>query len=152
MWTLRGAVQSYGWGSRTVLPEFLGIDPDGHPLAELWFGAHAAAPALAVRAGPAAAGAHGVDAAPTLADLIARHPHEILGCRVRQEVGDRMPFLVKLLAIERSLSIQVHPDAAGARAGGVPDSAPRQAAPDRSDAPDPPQPQTLHAQRPPPPP
>jgi mannose-6-phosphate isomerase len=31
--------------------------------------------------------------------------------------GDRLPFLLKLLAVDRPLSLQVHPDAARARAG-----------------------------------
>ena len=41
---LTGSVQHYAWGSTTALPAFLGVEPDGRPQAELWFGAHASAP------------------------------------------------------------------------------------------------------------
>ncbi|MFD4689280.1 hypothetical protein [Streptomyces sp. NPDC058463] len=34
------------WGSRTAIPALLGQRPDGEPQAELWFGAHHAAPSL----------------------------------------------------------------------------------------------------------
>lgn len=117
MWSLRGAVQPYGWGSTTLLPEFLGIVPDGTPLAELWFGAHAAAPTLAVPTAPYLAEPVGRDRAGSLADLVALHPGKVLGARVRRRFGDRMPYLVKLLAIDRALSLQVHPDAEQAAAG-----------------------------------
>ena len=44
MQLLRGAIRTYAWGSRTVLPEFLQVQPTGEPQAELWLGSHAAAP------------------------------------------------------------------------------------------------------------
>ena len=47
---LRGVAQHYDWGSTTAIPELLGIDPDGRPWAELWFGTHHGG-AAAVRQG-----------------------------------------------------------------------------------------------------
>ena len=41
---LTGVIQPYAWGSRTAIPEFLGVEPTGEPQAELWFGAHPLAP------------------------------------------------------------------------------------------------------------
>ena len=46
MHLLRGAVRTYAWGSRTAIADFVGApSPTPHPEAELWFGAHPAAPA-----------------------------------------------------------------------------------------------------------
>ena len=44
---LVGVVQPYAWGSPTVIPELLGVEPTGDPQAELWFGAHPLAPSIA---------------------------------------------------------------------------------------------------------
>ena len=41
----------------------------------------------------------------------------MLGSRVSKRFDERLPFLFKVLAAERPLSIQVHPDARTARAG-----------------------------------
>jgi mannose-6-phosphate isomerase len=56
----------------------------------------------------------------------------MLGARVVAEFGPRLPFLLKVLAAETALSIQVHPNLAQARAGfadedarGVPHDAPQ---------------------------
>jgi mannose-6-phosphate isomerase len=52
-----------------------------------------------------------------LTDLIASDPAGVLGPRVADEFGPRLPFLLKVLAAEKPLSLQAHPDAAQARAG-----------------------------------
>ena len=44
MYRLDNTVQHYAWGSRTYLPELLGVDVDGRPFAELWMGTHPVAP------------------------------------------------------------------------------------------------------------
>ena len=61
----------------------------------------------------------------------SRTPSALLGRDVIAHFGERLPFLVKLLAAETSLSIQVHPTIAQAQAGfaaeddaGVPRDAP----------------------------
>src|SRR5215217_4686116 len=43
---LTGTIQTYAWGSRTMIPELLGLPPTGEPQAELWLGAHPMAPSL----------------------------------------------------------------------------------------------------------
>jgi mannose-6-phosphate isomerase len=49
--------------------------------------------------------------------LIDRDPQRMLGAETAQRYGDRLPFLVKLLAADTALSIQVHPSLEQARAG-----------------------------------
>ena len=94
MFRIEPAVQRYDWGDPHQLPELLGFTPDGGPYAEAWWGAHGAAPALAD--------------GKRLDDVIAAAPGELLGERVVNEFG-RLPFLLKVLAISKPLSIQVHP-------------------------------------------
>lgn len=94
---LRPQVKTYAWGSRTVLAELTGRpSPTEQPEAELWMGAHEAAPS----------GIGGT----TLDKLVARDPVAALGPRVAEHFGGRFPFLLKVLAPETVLSIQVHPD------------------------------------------
>ncbi|HEY8482561.1 MAG TPA: mannose-6-phosphate isomerase, class I [Spirillospora sp.] len=96
-------IRPYDWGSRTALPELLGVEPTGAPQAELWAGAHPAAPST-------------VDGTP-LNVLIERDPAGMLGERSVERFGPELPYLLKILAIERPLSLQVHPTAEQARAG-----------------------------------
>lgn len=96
--------QPYAWGSSTVIPELLGVEPTGAPVAELWLGAHAAAPSR-TEAGV------GLDA------VVAHDPQATLGAEVARRFGGRLPYLLKVLAAERPLSLQVHPTRDQARAG-----------------------------------
>jgi mannose-6-phosphate isomerase len=105
---LEGVVQPYAWGSRTTLAEFQGRPvPTREPEAEWWIGAHPAGTAR-VRDGD--------DLVP-LSEWIARAPQRCLGADVAARFGGELPFLVKILAVERPLSLQVHPDAVRAREG-----------------------------------
>lgn len=98
MQVLEPAVRSYAWGSRTALARLRGQDgPADHPEAELWFGAHPAAPAH-------------VDGV-RLDELIASDPRGQLGSEAVDAFGPRLPFLLKLLAAEEPLSLQAHPSA-----------------------------------------
>jgi mannose-6-phosphate isomerase len=45
----------------------------------------------------------------TLRDHLQAHP-ELIGDAVRKQFGDDLPFLFKVLAIEKALSIQAHPN------------------------------------------
>ncbi|NAZ87200.1 type I phosphomannose isomerase catalytic subunit, partial [Kineococcus indalonis] len=47
MFLLDNRVQPYAWGTAHAIPELLGVQPDGGPQAELWIGAHPAAPSTA---------------------------------------------------------------------------------------------------------
>jgi len=69
-----------------------------NPVAELWFGAHSSGSSLVT------------DSDATLHSRISEHPGEYLGNDVIQVFGARLPFMLKLIAIERPLSIQVHPN------------------------------------------
>ncbi len=101
---LTPALQTYPWGSRTMLAEMRGEpSPSAAPEAELWFGSHPAAPATI--------GGVGLD------EIIADDPADELGPQVRGRYGDSLPFLLKILAADSPLSIQAHPTAAQARAG-----------------------------------
>lgn len=101
---LENPVRPYAWGSRTFLAELLGEpSPAPGPQAELWLGAHPTAPSRV----------NGT----SLADLVTEDGTRLLGSRVAAEFGGRLPFLLKVLAAEQPLSLQVHPSAAQARAG-----------------------------------
>ncbi|MBI4817991.1 MAG: mannose-6-phosphate isomerase, class I [Deltaproteobacteria bacterium] len=91
----------YAWGSRSALPQLLGLPEATQPWAELWFGAHPRGPARC--------------ADRSLLELIAESPAELLGRRDVERFGPSMPFLVKLLAAAEPLSLQVHPSAELAR-------------------------------------
>lgn len=102
MWELDGVVQHYAWGSTAALPDFLGASADGRPWAEVWFGAHPLSPARLRGDGP-------LDAA------IAADPHRMLGDAVGRAFSGRLPYLLKVIAPERPLSLQVHPSREHAR-------------------------------------
>ena len=104
---LDSPVMHYAWGSTTVIDELLGRKPDGEPDAELWMGAHPAAPSI-VADDPEHR---------SLATVIADDPLRLLGRDVAVRFDDRLPFLLKVLAIERPLSLQAHPTLAQARRG-----------------------------------
>lgn len=110
MLLLENPIQRYAWGSHDAIPALLGVPAPAAgdaPWAELWMGAHPSAPSRVTIAGRAI----GLD------ELTAGHADEVLGHRVARAFGGRLPFLFKVIAAARPLSIQCHPDAAAARAG-----------------------------------
>lgn len=101
---LEGALRPYPWGSHTLIAQLRGEpSPSPQPQAELWFGAHPAAPATV--------NGQGLD------EAIAADPAAALGKRVQDAHGDQLPFLVKLLAAAAPLSIQAHPSLEQAKEG-----------------------------------
>ncbi|AJR18697.1 mannose-6-phosphate isomerase, class I [Pimelobacter simplex] len=97
--------QAYDWGSTHAIPGFQRRRPDGAPVAEVWLGTHPLGTAR----------------------FVDRQGEE----RPLTEVAGELDFMLKLLAAERPLSIQVHPNSARAQAGyaaeeerGVPLAAP----------------------------
>lgn len=98
---LHGANQNYAWGSPTHIPHLRGDQSTGEPVAEAWFGAHPKAPSL-------------LDDGRTLLELIEAAPLQQLGTSIE---GGRLPYLMKLLAADEPLSIQVHPTVAQAVEG-----------------------------------
>jgi mannose-6-phosphate isomerase len=105
---LEPVIQPYAWGSRTAIAGLQGRPaPTAEPEAELWMGAHPSAPAGLVRAG----------ASTTLDAVIKADPARELGSECAARFGGRLPFLLKVLAAEKALSIQVHPSREQAQAG-----------------------------------
>lgn len=91
MHLLRNSAMHYDWGSVDAIPRFLGTEPTGEQVAEVWIGTHPVNPSYVVE--------DGGEAAPL------------------SERAGELPYLVKLLAAERPLSLQVHPPKALAEAG-----------------------------------
>lgn len=114
-------IQHYAWGGTEFIPQWLGLPPDGRPYAEAWYGAHPIhSSTLLVEEGIV-----------SLNDWIATHAEAALGSESIAQYGTRLPFLLKVLDVKDMLSIQLHPDKAGAVAGytsenekGIPLSAP----------------------------
>ena len=127
---LEGVPRFYEWGSRTAIPDLLGLPASDRPWAELWFGAHPQGPALV---GPSRT---------PLDRVVAADPGAALGSEAAVRFGG-LPFLVKILAAARPLSLQVHPDAEAARIGcaredalGLPRSSPERSFTDGSPKPE----------------
>lgn len=115
---LIGTLQRYAWGSTTAIPALLGTEPDGRPVAELWWGAHPSGPSRLVDGR-------------RLDQVVGDQPAMTLGDAVLARFGPQLPFLMKVLAADAPLSIQAHPGREQAAAGharenaeGVPSDAP----------------------------
>ncbi len=93
------------WGSHVAIASLQGRDiPTELPESELWMGSHESGPAVTDRAG-----------SPDLAAVVRADPLGELGAACVRRHGERLPFLVKVLAPGRAISIQAHPTAAQAR-------------------------------------
>lgn len=99
---LTGVIQPYAWGAVDAIPRLLGTTPDGSPQAEYWLGAHPSAPSRLN--------------GQSLAAYLTSDP-EAIGRTSRARFGDQLPYLLKLLAAEQPLSLQVHPSRSQARDG-----------------------------------
>ncbi|MFM8382407.1 MAG: mannose-6-phosphate isomerase, class I, partial [Actinomycetota bacterium] len=99
-----GVVQHYAWGHPSAIPDLLGIEPDGRPWAEVWFGTHLGGPSrlLDVDEGD-----------------IDRTSNDDTGglSRPLVSVAGELPFLLKILAAAEPLSLQTHPSDLQARIG-----------------------------------
>jgi mannose-6-phosphate isomerase len=105
---LKNTVQNYAWGSQTAIPELLGEpNPSHESRAELWMGAHPKASSFVNYDGQWL----------PLTELIARHPQEILGNDVALKFDNKLPYLFKVLAAAKPLSIQAHPSQNQAKEG-----------------------------------
>ncbi|MFC1820020.1 mannose-6-phosphate isomerase, class I [Thermodesulfobacteriota bacterium] len=105
---LQNRIQEYAWGSKTFIPELLGEpSPAETPQAELWMGSHPKAPSQAIINGDRI----------SLADMINRDPKGTLGSSIERKFSNNLPFLFKVLAAARPLSIQAHPDKEQAKEG-----------------------------------
>jgi len=122
-WRMQNRIMNYSWGSHTAIARLLGApEPSPEPQAELWMGAHPKAPSMV----------QVQDVQVSLADLIVENPESILGTDVARDFNNRLPFLFKVLAAEKPLSIQAHPNSQKAKEGferenkkGIPLGSPR---------------------------
>lgn len=105
---LENVVQPYAWGSTTAIAQITGQpNPTREPQAELWMGTHPKGPSMVVSDG------HRIP----LQQLIDRQPVDILGRYAAMRFGNVLPYLFKVLAAARPLSIQAHPSKRQAAAG-----------------------------------
>ena len=100
------SVQCYAWGKIGAESQVARYAPkacqdfqldEEKTYAELWMGVHPSGPANLVREKQ------------LLAEHIANTP-EMLGVKVREKFGDQLPFLFKVLSVNKALSIQAHPN------------------------------------------
>lgn len=103
MEALTNTVQHYDWGEIDAFAN-LGVRADGLPHAELWMGSHPSSPSLLADGR-------------RLDDVISADPIGTLGADNVDRFGPNLPFLFKVLAARRPLSIQAHPSKAQAEAG-----------------------------------
>lgn len=105
---MKNIVQEYAWGSYTAIPELLGnVSPAKTPQAELWMGAHPKASSMVKCDGNWK----------SLLELIGKNPHDILGEKVAEKFDNSLPYLFKVLAAAKPLSIQAHPSRDQAKRG-----------------------------------
>jgi mannose-6-phosphate isomerase len=101
-------IQHYDWGSTHAIQELIGRkDLIGRPCAELWMGAHPRASSVLI----------GNEGSVPLVAEIEADPTSLVGAAVYEQYGATLPFLFKVLAAERALSIQAHPRKDQAAAG-----------------------------------
>ncbi|OCH16700.1 mannose-6-phosphate isomerase, class I [Aliivibrio sp. 1S165] len=102
---LDNVIQNYAWGSQTSIQQLFGIEnQEGLPQAEIWMGAHPNGCSKVEATGE------------LLSELIKKYPIETLGRYTHQRFGD-LPYLFKVLAADKPLSVQVHPKLSDAKLG-----------------------------------
>jgi mannose-6-phosphate isomerase len=105
---LKNTIQEYAWGSPKAIPDLLGRrNPGNKPQAELWMGAHPKATSLVQYHGQWV----------SLLDLINKNPLDVLGKNAAKNFNNKLPYLFKVLAAAKPLSIQAHPNLNQAREG-----------------------------------
>jgi mannose-6-phosphate isomerase len=104
---LQGIHRHYEWGGNAFIPQLMHVDNAiGKPFAEYWMGAHPSAPAMVETA-------QGLMA---LDQMIQENKVAFLGAKTAAQFG-ALPYLFKILDVEKMLSIQVHPSKENAEKG-----------------------------------
>jgi len=104
---LQGIHRHYEWGGNAFIPQLMHVDNAiGKPFAEYWMGAHPSAPAMVETA-------QGLMA---LDQMIQENKVVFLGAKTAAQFG-ALPYLFKILDVEKMLSIQVHPSKENAKKG-----------------------------------
>ncbi|KAI8948851.1 mannose-6-phosphate isomerase [Xylaria longipes] len=107
LYRLQCGVNSYDWGKigfESAAAKFAAATPSDSvtiesekPYAELWMGTHPSNPSKDLESGR------------TLLDLVESNAM-LLGPSVKARYGPKLPFLFKVLSINKALSIQAHPN------------------------------------------
>ncbi|WP_028862452.1 mannose-6-phosphate isomerase, class I [Psychromonas aquimarina] len=104
LFKLNNVIQNYVWGSDSSIHYLFNIpNPDQLPQAELWMGAHPS-------------GCSKNQQGTLLSQIIDQDPATALGAYTQKRYAG-LPFLLKILAAEKPLSIQVHPSKTMAEQG-----------------------------------
>jgi mannose-6-phosphate isomerase len=104
---LQGIHRHYEWGGKTFIPQLMQVDNViGQSFAEYWMGAHPSAPALVATA----------EGQKALDQMIQENKVHFLGTTTADQFGS-LPYLFKILDVEKMLSIQVHPSKENAEKG-----------------------------------
>jgi len=129
---LSGRLQHYDWGSATALADLRGVEPSGLPEAELWFGSELLGLSGPTQSSGPTESSGPTDVGATLSDLSDLAGESDLSDPAGESDrsgpagesgsgnlpdGAYLPYLVKLLAADRPLSLQAHPDARAAADG-----------------------------------
>jgi mannose-6-phosphate isomerase len=105
---LQNTIQEYAWGSVTAIAELLETtNISKKPQAELWMGAHPKGPSRVDHNRKRI----------SLKELIDKNPEAILGKTIAQKFDNTLPYLFKVLAAAKPLSIQAHPNLEQAKDG-----------------------------------
>ncbi|MCL2093236.1 MAG: mannose-6-phosphate isomerase, class I [Treponema sp.] len=106
---LHNSIKNYEWGSPEWIPSLMGEKNLSRiPWAEMWMGVNPA--------GPSRLSTTGAEEGPLLSDLIKENGETYLG-RETSETYETLPFLFKVIAAAKPLSLQVHPNLEKARLG-----------------------------------
>jgi mannose-6-phosphate isomerase len=104
---LQGIHRHYEWGGQSFIPKLMHIDnATSKPFAEYWMGAHPSAPSIVETP----------EGAVALDQMIAENTIQFLGAKTTDLFGS-LPYLFKILDVEKMLSIQVHPSKENAEKG-----------------------------------
>ena len=104
---LQGIHRHYEWGGNAFIPQLMQLDNTiGKPFAEYWMGAHPSAPALVATS----------EGQKALDQMIQENKAHFLGTNIAAQFGT-LPYLFKILDVEKMLSIQVHPSKENAEKG-----------------------------------
>eukprot|EP00672_Neobodo_designis_P014996 CAMPEP_0174864748 /NCGR_PEP_ID=MMETSP1114-20130205/59084_1 /TAXON_ID=312471 /ORGANISM="Neobodo designis, Strain CCAP 1951/1" /LENGTH=416 /DNA_ID=CAMNT_0016099857 /DNA_START=92 /DNA_END=1342 /DNA_ORIENTATION=- len=98
---LKCGYQPYAWGKPgdvSTVASLVGESDASKRYAELWIGTHPSKPAVVA-----------ADPDTTLASLLEKDSKGTLGEQHVGEFGAKVPFLLKVLSIDKALSIQAHP-------------------------------------------
>ncbi|MEN9883044.1 MAG: hypothetical protein RLZZ420_261 [Bacteroidota bacterium] len=108
MYQIKGRFQHYDWGGYTFMPALFNIDnSDKIPFAEYWLGVHSGGPTTV---------ALNAETKTSLDALINSNKPLYLGKQLWKQFN-KLPFLLKILDVNKMLSIQVHPNKMDAEAG-----------------------------------